>query len=137
MAKRVAAAKVSGQTAIERAQARATAAGLPIVGRGWRVADGALTWAVPSQSEPGKVHYVVLVNDTLLCGCKGCAPAGRVCIHCGRVYNELASEAKAFADAQRQQAASATTASPVAPTPHPGATAPLHRDNSPVSIWRA
>ncbi len=141
MAKRVAAksAKVNGQTAIERAQARATAAGLPIIGRGWRVSDGALAWAVPSQSEPGKRHMVVLVGDTLLCGCKGSAN-GRVCIHQGVVYNELAAEARAWQAAQRTQTAIQAAAKPSpAITPRSDAdraSAPLARDNRPFSIWR-
>ncbi len=139
MAKRVAAskAKVSAQEQMARACERAAASGLTIVGRGWRVADGALAWEVPSQSEPGKRHRVVLCNDRLTCECRGSHEFGIVCIHQGVILNELAAEARSFAAAQRRLAATTSTVTPAAAGVHPGATAMLYRDNAPVSIWRA
>lgn len=92
---------MSMQARIERAQARAMAAGLQIVERGWCVTDGALAWSVASQSQPGRCYHVELVADQLTCECVGAHDFASVCIHQGAVYNEIATEAHAFAATQR------------------------------------
>ncbi len=148
MAKRVAAksaAQVNGQTALERACQRAAASGWPIVGRGWRVTDGALALAVPSQSEPGKRHMVVLVGAHLECDCKGYVDYALTCIHCGVVANEMAAEAQAFAarqaEARRTETAkrAASKPTPIVPTRSDAdrASAPLARSNAPFSLFKA
>jgi hypothetical protein len=123
-------AKVNGKNALERACQRAQAAGLVVVGRGFRKRDYALVWMVPSQSEANRWHMVTEIEGQLECDCHA-GQYGRLCIHRAVVYLDLTAEAQTFA-ARRQAQAQAET-----PTDDARDTAPLYRSNAPFSLFKA
>jgi hypothetical protein len=76
---------------LDAAIERASVAGLEIIGRGRLKANNARVFLVPSQSQPGRAHCVVLVPHTrrLVCDC-----AARVlCVHKAVVHMALIVEA--------------------------------------------
>ncbi|HUY79235.1 MAG TPA: hypothetical protein VMV29_20875 [Ktedonobacterales bacterium] len=139
-AKRVAAAKVNGQTALERACGRAAAAGLTVAGRGYRKSDFALVWFIPSQHEANRWYQVTQVGAHMECACRGYRDFAQTCAHIGAVCNDLAAEARAFAAAQAAaQVASIGSARVLTADEieQQRDTAPLARDNKPFSLFKA
>lgn len=142
MAKSGAAAQANGKSALACACERAAASNLKVVGRGSRLSDAALVWVVSSQSEPGKRHLVVSVGGRLLCDCQGFLECGGVCIHGGVVFLDMEAEACAFAALManrltaRRLGGRAVHPRTVTAPAAPGATAPLHRENAPISLFK-
>ena len=77
------------RTELDKAIDRACKAGLEVVAKGYRKADGAKIYAVPSQSEANRWHIVTLLGNRLLCDCQSRV----VCAHRGAVHMELVVEA--------------------------------------------
>lgn len=83
-------------TDLERALARAQKAGLQVVGVGKQKTTGRQVYAVPSLSQPNRLHLVWVDSGHLKCDCLGCQH-GKVCIHRAIVWaylQELAEELK-------------------------------------------
>lgn len=121
-----------------RARARAYAAGIRVVARGRRNADGAVVLFTTSSQGAGKLHAVAVTTTALECDCKA-GQHGAYCCHRIVVHDTLVAErATAHKRAQVRHAAR-----PAVLAPH-GAeaarmrdTAPLARDNRGFSLWKA
>lgn len=101
-----------------RAQAAARRDGLQVVGRGYRKADGAQVYCVPSRSQPGLWHLVVVLADHLECDCPY-SRRGRVCAHRAAVHDYLlAGMRAALKEIETRDSA------------------PLVSSNKPLGIWR-
>lgn len=78
--------------AYERALFRAREAGLEVMARGRRKADGARIFAVNSTSSPDRWRVVVVAGDHLECDCPA-GKHGRMCVHRAIARAELLKEA--------------------------------------------
>lgn len=76
---------IAQRTQLDRAIDRAMKAGLEVVGHGFRKSDNAPLYAVPSQSEEGRWHIVILEGARLTCDCK----ARVLCAHKATVHMEM------------------------------------------------
>lgn len=127
---------VSIEAQYAAALARAEAEGVVVYGKGTRKSDGATVYGVTSATEANRVYLVTVLPGRLACACQ----ARGMCKHRAaarkRIMAEMEETASAAATARAAQSALAAAAARRVYEAQ-RATAPLHRDNAPVSMWRA
>jgi len=113
---------------------RKTSTPLMVCGRGFRKADHALVWMVPSQSEANRWHQVTQSIEgqlsSLVCDCAGWSYR-HTCAHRDAVLRTLADEEAVF-----QAVQSLLTTQERHEREDERASAILRRSQEPVSIWR-
>ena len=137
------------QSDLERAIERATDHAIIVIAQGRMKQDNSRFYLTNSHSTPGGVHVVRQYGQRLSCDCAA-SQHGKICSHRAATYMHLqvaAARRQAQADAIEQaleaetaiatpatdtaiKAATKTTTQPV------GWTAPMVRDNRPLSIWK-
>ena len=109
---------------LDRAIARAQAAGLQIGARGVRKSDQARVWGVTSRSRHNHaLHAVVLIGNRLVCDCATRLPA--ICQHRALVHLDLAGELAALKAAEVAQARLQATRHDTAPMAYASADQPF------------
>ncbi len=75
---------------------------LTVVDHGTRKSDGAAVYCVPSRSEPGRWHVIVVRELDLTCDCAA-AQHGRYCAHRAAVQARLELEAQVRRDSRERE----------------------------------